>query len=392
MTTALLVRRFLGDAARNRVNLVLLAVVPVAFVAVAAASLADAARLLGGRGGGVGFQSVTAGWAAAFLAGVAMYFQVSVSRASDRRLVLAGLQSRQLVSARLVTGGALAVLASAAALITLALGQGIADAPRVIIGTLLFAIVYVAVGAVVGATVKNPVNGTMVVLFVWIVDVFFGPTMTGSTFALTRALPTHFISLWTVGTPSGHGGPGELAWSLTWVVASVAAAFITLSLTSATARQPSPAREPGSAGDQLRVGLRMSWREWRRNPAVWALLAVVPTVFIWLSDRVTPPGLTPITLREDGRRFLQLVDPAQMHAGTMAPIAVGSLAALAGMFIASDTRSADRRRALAGQRSAVIVATRLSTVLLAALVSTVVSLAVAATVFDPEQWGWYAAA
>ncbi|HEY3546222.1 MAG TPA: ABC transporter permease [Propionicimonas sp.] len=392
MTTALLVRRFVRDSARNRVNVVLLAVVPVAFVAVAADSLADAARLLGGRGGGVDFQSVTAGWAAAFLAGVAMYFQVSASRASDRRLVLAGLPLRRLVSARLMTGVALALLASAAALLTLALGQGITDAARVIVGTVLFAVVYVAVGAVVGATVKNAVNGTMVVLFVWIIDVFFGPTMTGSTSALTRVLPTHFISLWTVGARSGHGGPGELTWSLTWVGASVAAAFITLSLTSATARRPRPERAPGSIGAQLRAGLRMSWREWRRNPAVWALLVVVPAVFIWLSDKVTPPGRTPVTLREDGRRFLQLVDPAQIHAGTMAPIAVGSLAALAGMFIASDARAADRRLALAGQRSAVVVATRLLTVLVAALASTGVSLAVAATVFEPQQWGWYAAA
>ena len=38
---------------------------------------ADATRLLGGTGGGPAVETVTAGWAAAFLTAVAMYFQIS---------------------------------------------------------------------------------------------------------------------------------------------------------------------------------------------------------------------------------------------------------------------------------------------------------------------------
>ncbi len=46
-----LVSRFFADYRRNPVNLLLLVLVPVAFVVVASGSLAEAATLLGGPGG-----------------------------------------------------------------------------------------------------------------------------------------------------------------------------------------------------------------------------------------------------------------------------------------------------------------------------------------------------
>src|SRR6266508_2444628 len=112
MTTPLLVRRFLADYARNPVNLLTLVLVPVVFVLVAAGPLADAAKLLGGAGGGPPVETATAGWAAGFLAGVAMYFQVAAARDTDRRLVVAGMPARPMVAARLLTGLVLAATCS----------------------------------------------------------------------------------------------------------------------------------------------------------------------------------------------------------------------------------------------------------------------------------------
>src|SRR6266568_4968454 len=172
-TTILFVRRFLADYARNPVNLL----VPVVFVIVAAGSLADAAKLLGGASGGIQVQTVTAGWAAGFVAAIAMYFQVAAARDTDRRLVIAGLPTTRLVDARLASGLAVALLAGAAALVALQLRTGIDQPERLVAGTLMFAVIYLAVGAVTGALVRNPVNGTVLILFVWILDVFFGPTM-----------------------------------------------------------------------------------------------------------------------------------------------------------------------------------------------------------------------
>lgn len=387
MTTGLLVRRFLADYTRNGPNLVLLAVIPVVFVVVAAPPMADAARILGGTGGGPAVETVTAGWAAAFLTAVAMYFQVSTARTTDRRLALAGLARVRIATARLVSGAALALLATLVAVLALTVRGQVEEPWRVLAGTAMFAAVYLGFGAIVGALVPNAVNGTVILMFVWILDVFFGPTLSGSESPVLRVLPTHFISLWTVALPSGHGGPGELAMSLTWTIGAVAVALWVITRTTATGH----ARRATSLGffGQLRTGLRMGWHDWKRTPVLWLLLAIVPTVFILMSDAITPHGHTPVVLREDGATFTSMVDPAEMHAGTMAPVAVASLAALVGLFVVLDARAADRRLALAGQRPAVLLATRLTMVLTAAAVATVVSLAVTATVFDAVNWGAY---
>ena len=179
-------RRYLSDYARNPVNLLLLVIVPVVFVV--ASSLADCAKLLGGTGG-IAVETATAGWAAAFLAGIGMYFQTAATRDTDRRLVIAGLPASRLTPARLLTGLVLAGLASATALNA---RTGIEYPARAIAGTLMFAVRYVAIGAVVGALARNPVNGTVIVLFVRILDVFFGPAMGSADRLATRFLPTHF--------------------------------------------------------------------------------------------------------------------------------------------------------------------------------------------------------
>ena len=392
MTTTLLVHRFLSDYVRNRANLLFLALAPIVFVMVAAGTLADASRLLGGAGNGSSIETVTAGWTAGFLTAIAMYFQVSAARNTDRRLVLSGLSGIRLVTARMAAGALLAAVASAAALVALAARTGIDDPLRVTAGTLMFAVIYLAFGAIVGATVPNAVNGTVVLMFIWIIDVFFGPTLISSESVLTRLLPTHFVSLWTVNLPSGHGGLSELAWSLLWTTTALAVAFIVVVQTSSVSRRRHARKSVPSALTQLRTGLKMGWHDWRRTPVLWLLLAVVPAVFIWLADAVTPNGTTPITLRENGIRFTDMVDPAHIHAATMAPVSVASLAALAGVFIVLDARSADQRLALAGQRIWVLLATRLGMVLTAAGLATAISVAVTATVFDAHQWGLYIAA
>ncbi len=373
-------------------NLLLLVVVPVVFVVVAAGSLSDAADLLGGASRGEQVPTATAGWAVAFLAGTAMYFQTSSARDADRRLVIAALSTARLVAARLAAGLVLAALASAAALAALAARTGIQSPGRVLAGTLMFAVIYLAVGAVVGAWVRNPVNGMVLILFVWILDVFFGPVIGPQDSLATRALPTHFVSLWMVDLPSRHGGRiGDLGWALVWTVGAVVVAWTVVAARIRVGhrrRQP----RPGSIGDQLRASVRMGLRDGRRNPALWVLLAVVPAVFILLAKATTPDRITALRLTEHGRASVQVFNLADIHAGTMAPIAATSLAVLGGLFIALDTRTGDRRLALAGLRPGVLLAARLAVVALAAALATAVSLAVTAIVFDARQWPGYVAA
>lgn len=382
-TTGLLIRRFLTAAARTPVNLLTLVLVPAVFVVVASAPLADAAELLGGPGGPA-VQTATAGWAAGFISAIGMYFQTREARAADRRLVQAGLVPSRLVAARMATGLTLALIAAAAALLALAARTGLSDEPgRAVAGTLMYAVIYLAIGALIGVLVEGPVNGTVLVLFVWILDVFFGPVLGAADRPVTRLLPTHFVTLWMVDLPSGHGGRiGDLGWALLWAAAAMTVAWAVVAATSRTARTR-------RQGGQLGAGVRMSLREAARNRVLWALLVAVPIVFVLLAVATTPDEPTTMSVRENGRTVLREFWLPDIHGGTMAPIAIGSLACLAGLFTVLDGRTGDRRLTLAGFRLLPLLAARLTVIGLGALLATAASLAVTATVFEARQWGWY---
>ena len=386
------VRRFLAEYVRNPVNLLLLVVVPTVFVVVVAGSMANAARLLGGAGGPA-VETASAGWAAAFLAGIAMYFQTAATREVDRRVVIAGLPARTLVLARLLTGAALAVGASVAALGALAARTGLHQPARAIFGTLMFAVIYVAVGAAVSVVAANPVNGTVIVLFVWIIDVFFGPAMGAADRPVTRALPTHFVSLWMVDLPSRHGGRiGDLGWALIWTITAVVAAWVLAATRTRTARRNRRTPHTGAFLSQLRAAGRASWRDARRNPAQWALFVVVPVVFILAADAVTPDEPITLTVREQGETLALAFAMPAVHGATMAPIAIASLSALVGLFVMLDSRVGDRRAALAGLQPTALLTARVGVLALMALAAASVSLGATALVFDADRWPTYAAA
>lgn len=221
MTTALLTRRFLTEAARNPVTTTMLIVVPVVFVAVAAKSIADAAELLGGRGGAK-VETATAGWAAAFISAIAMYFQTRSARATDRRLVLAGLPPARLVTARLTTGLVLALVASAAALVTLAARSGIGDPTRTTAGTLMFALTYLAIGALIGA-VFGRVGGVFTAFLVPFLDLGIeqSPMLNPEVSGLGHALPGYGATriLYDAAFTPAFDETGPLLVALAWLTA-----------------------------------------------------------------------------------------------------------------------------------------------------------------------------
>lgn len=116
-------------------------------------------------------KTVTAGWAVAFLAGVAGFFHVTGSRNADRRTAMAGAGSGRVVIARLASGLVLALLGVAGALLALFLFVGLTD------------------------LVRSEVNGSLVVVFVWLFNLFLGPAMGGTDRLITRFFPTHFPTL-----------------------------------------------------------------------------------------------------------------------------------------------------------------------------------------------------
>lgn len=152
----------------------------------------------------------------------------------------------------------------------------------------MFAVIYLAVGALVGALVASPVNGTVLIFFVWITDVMFGPVFGSPTRLAGRVFPTHFLTMWMTGLPSHHAGRvGDLGWALACTLGAAALAWLVLASASRAARARRR-RRPGSAGDQLAAAIRAGLTEWGRNRALWALLAAVPAVFIVFATALAP--------------------------------------------------------------------------------------------------------
>ena len=392
MTTALLVQRYLSEYGRRPVNLVLLAVVPVVFVTLAAGAIADFAAVVGGVDGPTALSAPTAGWSAAFLAGVAGFFLVLGSRAPDRRLALAGMGAGRIAAARLATGAILAFVSAAGALVALSMRTGLGDPLRTVSGTAIFALVYLAIGVAVGSLVSNPVNGSLIVVFIWMLDVFLGPAMAGGDVWVTRLFPTHFATLSIIDSASGHAGPlGDLGLALLWTAALwVLALWVFLQGTRVShvrwiGHIPIPLRRAAAA-------FRYGFRDYRRNPAMWVLLLLLPLFFISLSFYITPDEPTFVTLVENGVSASAVVSMVDVHGAIMVPITVAFLVGLAGLFVVQSSIEGDRRLSLAGFRSHEILSARFGVVGLAGLLAVGASLAVTAFDFEPEQWPAFAVA
>ena len=436
--TALVGRRALADYARRPLNLVLLAAVPVVLVFVWGAALADFSKLFGGAGDRTQIEAATAGWAAAALAGLAGFFQVTGSRSSDRRLAVAGGRHGPVVAGRVGASFCLAMVAAVGGLAALALRVGINDPVRAIAATVVVAIIYLSLGVLIGTVVKAEMNGALLVTLAWVFDVFLGPTMVSASPAMTRLFPLHYPTLVLTGLPSGHAGPlGDVGWSILWAIGLSTVAVVRLAVTTRPAPAPAPtamrtgtailpalaptgaprqtletrpslsppaparpvaiSRAALTAGDTTslaRVGavLRAGMREYRRNRVLWALLVVVPAVFIGMAIMVTIDEPGPIALVEDARHFTALLSQRRMHAATMVPITAAFLAGLTGLFVVTGSAGGDRRLVLAGLRPREVFAGRLGVIGAATVLTTVVAIAVSAAWYPPGQWVVFAAA
>ncbi|MBT8192345.1 MAG: ABC transporter permease, partial [Acidimicrobiia bacterium] len=360
-------------------------------VALAAGTIADFAAVTGGIENSELLSAPTAGWAAAFLAGVSGFFLVLGSRNADHRLAQAGMGPARIAAARFGSGLILTLLAATGALVALAARTSVADPARAVGGTVMFAAIYLAIGAGIGALVNNAINGSLIVVFVWMLDVFLGPAMAGGDVLITRLLPSHFVTLVMLDSASGHSGPiGDLGWALVWTVGGLT--FAGWLFYSAT-RGVSPAKRHRLTGlGRVGAAFKFGFREYRRNPAMWVLLVVLPVFFITLSFYITPDMPTPVEVVEGGQSSIRAISMIDVHGAIMVPITVAFLAGLAGLFVVQSSLEADSRLAIAGFRSREILGARLAVIGVAALLTTVASLLVTAVDFSPQQWGWFAIA
>ena len=221
---------FTREQVRTPFTVALLVGVPVVFVVSAAGVLHDFARALGGSLAGDAAVGLSAGWAAAFLSGALGFFAASSSRGADRRLALAGLGPARVALSRIVASIALATIAAAAAFAALELRSGIAHPWHAALAVLAFGWLYLGVGVLVGSIVTGPLEGSLIVVFIFMLDVFSGPGMsnTAAPWAISRKAADILIA----------AGIGRTSPVADWVavglttVAAVSAAFIVFVLSA----------------------------------------------------------------------------------------------------------------------------------------------------------------
>lgn len=140
---------------------------------------------------------------------------------------------------------------------------GIADAPRAIGVTFLMALTHLGIGAAIGALVRSELNGSLLIVFVWMFDAFFGPAL-GSTATILRVLLLHFPTLVVTDVASGHAGPlGDVGLSAAWALAALTLGGAAVVATT----RPAPLAAPRLHGGLRRVGVarRYGFRDYRRR-------------------------------------------------------------------------------------------------------------------------------
>jgi len=168
---------FTREQLRSPFTLLLLVGVPAGFVAAAAGVLSDFATALGGSLAGDAASALSAGWAAAFIAGTLGFFAASSAKGADRRLALAGLGAGRVALARISSSFGIALLAAGAGFVALELVTGVAHPAHAAAAVLAFALVYLGIGVVIGSLVNGALEGSLAVAVIFLLDVFSGPGM-----------------------------------------------------------------------------------------------------------------------------------------------------------------------------------------------------------------------
>ena len=219
---------FAREQLRAPFTLALLIATPALFVAAAAGALSDFADALGGELAGDAAVSLSAGWAAALVAGSLGFFQAASSRGADRRLALAGLGPARVAVSRIGASIVLALVAAAAAFAALLIRGDLAHPAHAAAAILAFALLYLGIGVLVGSLIQAPLEGSLLVAFIFLLDAFAGPGMSGGdppVWAVSQKAADVLIAA-GIGSASPDGDWARLALVSSAALAAAFLAFV----------------------------------------------------------------------------------------------------------------------------------------------------------------------
>ena len=205
---------FVREQLRAPLTLALLVMIPVFFVLIFAGVLGQFAEALGGTLATQAATAISAGWAAAFLSGALAFFQVSSSRGADRRLASAGLGATRVALSRISAALVLGAIVSLAAFVTLWLRTGIGHPLHAAVAIYAFAMIYIGIGALIGAFISGQLEGSLLVILIFSRDAFSGPQMTSSAGAGAFLTPTRDAANLLIAAGAAHGSPASDWWNV----------------------------------------------------------------------------------------------------------------------------------------------------------------------------------
>lgn len=184
---------FLREYYRNTLNLVLLVVIPILLIQSFGKALSRLADLFSGITLTLNMgKALGALWSAAFLSGIMGFFMMSGAREADRRLVRAGYHPVQVVGLRLVTVAILSIIASVVSYILLIIQFTPKNLVLAFAAIYLAAVIYSALGILVGSLIPGELEGSFAMLFFFVMDAFIGSPLFGTTSGVFALLPTHY--------------------------------------------------------------------------------------------------------------------------------------------------------------------------------------------------------
>ena len=214
---------FAREQLRAPFTLALLVAIPALFVVAAAGVLSDFASALGGSLAGDAAVALSAGWAAAFISGALGFFQAAASRGADRRLALAGLGPARVAISRIAASTLLAFVAASAAFIALLARVDVAHPLHAAVAVFAFALLYLGIGVLVGSLITAPLEGSLMVVFIFLLDAFGGPGMTGGSAPPWAVSQKAADTLIAAGLGTGSPNADWVSVALVTVAAVVAA-------------------------------------------------------------------------------------------------------------------------------------------------------------------------
>jgi ABC-2 type transport system permease protein len=201
---------FVREYRRTTLNVVLLVAIPALVIVAIGDSIGRISRIFETGLTTAMAESMGALWAAAFLTGMMGFFMITGARGADRRLVAAGYGALEVVALRFAVValfGGVATLASYALLLTRVEPT---DHLQMLIVMYLAALLYGALGVLIGSLVAGELEGSFALLFFFIFDAFIASPLFGDAggFPL-NLLPTFYPTTVLLSVTAGQPHAAE---------------------------------------------------------------------------------------------------------------------------------------------------------------------------------------